>query len=386
MAEYRYDVVVIGGGPAGATASLQLARAGYSVCLVERRRFPRETLCGEFLSHEVIGIIRNLGIESELLLLGPARITRFTLCPDRGPMFSEPLGFTGYGMKRGAFDQLLLSTAEKNGVKVLQPVEAEEVFRSADGFEIQCRMNSATLRLHSRWCIGAFGKTSPLDKRLRRRFAGVRTQMNGIKFHMPADALVGIDEDEIRIFTGPGMYCGVNHVDNGFATICFLERRSGDNLPPRARLRELMAANRHFAYVMGRSAIAEVGDAPIYGAGNIFFGTRNLVEHGMFMVGDAGRVISPLAGDGISMAMQSAQLLGRLFLEARSSAPDERTLEKEYCRQWGQMFNSRIRAAAILQHIILSTPLRRIGVALLSLYPSLLRAAIGFTRERAGHG
>ncbi|MCX6134527.1 MAG: NAD(P)/FAD-dependent oxidoreductase [Ignavibacteriales bacterium] len=380
MAENRYDCVVIGGGPAGATVALQLARAGYSVCLVERRTFPREILCGEFLSHEVVGITRDLGIESEFLSLGPARISRFTLCPDRGPMFSELLGFAGYGMKRGAFDELLLNTAARNGVKLLQPAEADDILRSADGFEIHCRMDGAPLILYSRWCICAYGKTSPLDKRLGRQCAGARTQMNGMKFHVPSEALVGIDEDEIRIFAGPGMYCGVNHVGNGFATICFLERRSGDDVPPRARLRELMRANPHFADVMGGSGIATAERAQVYGTGNIFFGARNLVENGIFMIGDAGRVISPLAGDGISMAMQSAHMLGRLFLDARSSTPDERALEAEYRRRWELMFNSRIRAAAALQRIVLSTPLRRFGVALLSLSPSLLRSAISLTR------
>jgi flavin-dependent dehydrogenase len=383
MAENRYDFVVIGGGPAGATVSLQLARAGYSVCLVERRTFPREILCGEFLSHEVVGIVRELGIENEFLSLGPARITRFALCPDRGPTFSELLGFAGYGMKRGMFDQLLLNAAARNGVKVLQPAEAEEIVRGSENFEIQCRLNGEPLTLRSRWCIGAYGKTSPLDKRLGRQCAGVRTQMNGIKFHVPSEALVGIDEDEIRIFAGPGMYCGVNHVGNGFATICFLERRSGDSVPPRKRLRELMTANRHFADVMGGSAIAAAESAQVYGTGNIFFGARNLVENGTFMIGDAGRVISPLAGDGISMAMQSAHVLGRLFLDARSSTPDERNLEAEYRRRWELMFNSRIRAAAALQRILLSTPLRRFGVALLSLSPSLLRSAIGLTRGQS---
>lgn len=362
--------------------SLQLARAGYSVCLVERRAFPRETLCGEFLSHEVVGIIRNLGIDREFLSLGPSPITRFTLCPERGPMVSEPLGFTAYGLKRGAFDQLLLDTAIRNGVRVLQPADADEIIRSGEGFEIHCRMNDTRLTLQSRWCIGAYGRTSPLDKRLRRPFAGERTRFNGIKFHVPATTLTGISADEIRIYTGPGIYCGVNHVDGGFATICFLERRSAENVPPRWRLRELVAANKHFADVAGVAAIAALDDAPVYGTGNIYFGTRNLVENGMFMVGDAGRVISPLAGDGIGMALQSAQVLGTLFGEHRRAGPDARILEAEYYRQWERMFNSRLRAAAALQRIMLSTPLRRFGVALLSLSPSLLRAAIGMTRDR----
>jgi menaquinone-9 beta-reductase len=381
MAESKFDIVVIGGGPAGAMVSLTLAQSGYSVCLVERREFPRETLCGEFLSHEVFDIIGHLGMEHEFLQLGPTPINRFALCPESGPILSESLGFTAYGLKRGAFDQFLLNAAIRQGVHVLQPAEAESVVRRGDGFEVYCRTGEASRSLQSRWCIGAYGKTSPLDKRLHRPFAGRRTQLNGIKFHVPSSALTGMNADEIRIFTGPDMYCGVNQVNSGMATICFLERRRGDNVSPRVRLRELASANKHFAGILEGRMMSVVDDAPIYGTGNIFFGRRNVVENGIFMVGDAARVISPLAGDGIGIALQSGELLGRLFREHRHSGPNPVVLEAEYRRRWGQAFNARLRSAAALQRIMLSAPLRHIGAALLSLSPSLLRAAIRLTRE-----
>jgi flavin-dependent dehydrogenase len=177
------------------------------------------------------------------------------------------------------------------------------------------------------------------------------------------------------------MYCGVNQVNSGMATICFLERRRGDNVSPRARLRELASANKHFAGILEGTMMSVVDDAPIYGTGNIYFGRRNVVENGIFMVGDAARVISPLAGDGIGIALQSGELLGRLFREHRHSGPNPVVLETEYPRRWGQSFNARLRSAAALQRIMLSTPLRHIGAALLSLSPSLLRAAIRLTRE-----
>jgi flavin-dependent dehydrogenase len=178
------------------------------------------------------------------------------------------------------------------------------------------------------------------------------------------------------------MYCGINRVEGGSATICFLERRKGDDVSPRARLRELAAANKHFASVVSGEAMSAIDEAPIYGSGNIFFGRKNVIENGIFMVGDAARVISPLAGDGIGMALQSSKLIGELFREHIHSKPDPLTLEAEYRNRWGQMFGSRLRAAAALQRIMLSSPLRRLATTLLSLSPSFVRVAISMTRGR----
>jgi menaquinone-9 beta-reductase len=385
MSDSAFDFIVIGGGPAGSMASLILAEAGYSVCLMERRAFPRETLCGEFISHEVISIISDFGLVRGFLELGPAPITRFSLCPDRGPIFTESLGFAAYGLRRGTFDQFLLNAARGHGVHVLQPAEAESVVRRGNEFEVQCRLNDVTQSFQSRWCVGAYGKTSPLDKQLFRPFAGTRTRLNGVKFHLSSAALAGMNANEIRIFTGPAMYCGINHVDSGMATICFLERRKGEDAPPRARVRQLAAANKHFASVVSEQAMSAIDEAPIFGSGNIYFGRRSVVENGMFMVGDAARVISPLAGDGIGMALQSSQLVGTLFREHIHSRPDPLTLEAEYRNRWERMFASRLRASAALQRIMLSSPLRHIGTTLLSLSPSLIRLAISMTRGQAGH-
>ena len=380
MTHAPVDIVVVGGGPAGAAAAIYTARAGYSVCLVERHSFPRETLCGEFLSREVIAVLRDLGLEQEFLSLSPSHISRFTLCPDRGPPLSEPLGFTGYGMKRSTFDRMLLESARSYGVSIIQPADVESEVRLEDGFEFLCRTPEGIRTVRGRWAVGAYGRSSPLDRQLKRPFAGTRTGLNGIKFHVPASTLAIDRSDEILICTGPGIYCGVNHVDGGTATVCFLEQRRRDDQRPRGRVRELAECNPGFARIMTPDALRAVDNATIHGTGNIYFGPRSVVERGMLMVGDAARVIAPLAGDGIGMALQGAQLLGRIFEHERRAPEGREALEQRYRREWEKLFKVRVRTALLLQHVILSTRVRRLTSSLIESFPSLLRTALRLTR------
>jgi flavin-dependent dehydrogenase len=382
MAEPRFDIVVIGGGPAGSAAALYAARSGNSVCLLEKQPFPRETLCGEFLSGEVTAVLRDLGLEQEFLSLSPSRITRFTLCPDHGERLSEPLGFTAYGMKRGTFDRMLLESARSNGVTILQPADVESVVRLDEEFEVRHRTAEGLRTVRGRRVVGAYGRSSPLDGKLQRPFAGRRTGLNGVKFHVPAATLADVRPDEILISAGPGIYCGINHVNGDSATLCFLEQRTTQSRPPRERLRELAEHNRGFARIVTPDALLAVDHATVHGTGNIFFGPRSVVEQGIFMVGDAARVIAPLAGDGIGMALQGAQLLGRLLEQERQTPRGHDAFEGSYRREWDDLFKTRVRAALLLQQVLFSAPMRGVVTSLLTSVPSLLGIAVRMTRGR----
>jgi flavin-dependent dehydrogenase len=380
MAPPPFDVIVIGGGPAGSAAATYTARAGYSVCLVERQSFPRETLCGEFLSHEVLAVLRDLGLDQKFLSLSPSPINQFTLLPDRGARLSEPLGFAAYGMKRSTFDLMLLDCARSHGVSIIQPADVESVDRMGGSLRVLCRTSGGHHTVRARWAIGAYGRSSPLDRELKRPFAGSRSGLNGIKFHVPASTLANVRADEIIICAGAGMYCGINHVDGGAATICFLEQRTEGNRSPRERILDLVEGNPGFAGIISPEALLAIQQGAIYGTGNIYFGPRSLVEDGVLMVGDAARVIAPLAGDGISMALQGAQLLGRVFEHERRASEGRDALARSYQREWERLFKTRVRTAFVLQHVLLSTPLRRFTSSLPGSTPFLLRTALRLTR------
>jgi flavin-dependent dehydrogenase len=290
-------------------------------------------------------------------------------------------------MKRGTFDRMLLESARSHGVAIIQPADVESVIRLKDGFELRCRTPDGPQAIRGRWAVGAYGRSSSLDKQLKRPFAGTRTGLNGVKLHIPAMMLTEVRSDEILICTGPGMYCGINHVDGGSVTICFLERRRGDSRNSRERIGELGGANASFARIMTPDALGAVGRAAIHGSGNIYFGPRDVVANGMFMVGDAARVIAPVAGDGIGMAFQGAQLLGRIFRDERRTPKGRDVLERRYRREWGDLFRARLRTALLVQQVLLSPQLRRFALPLLRTAPALLRTALAMTRgsSRTGH-
>lgn len=349
----KYDVAVIGGGPAGATASIYLKRYGFNVCLIEKRAFPRETLCGEFISKEVVNILHELDLWQEFLALNPNPISFLRFIDDKGHELKKKLGFTGYGIKRGKFDRLLLNEAKALGVEVFQPVEVKNIFKGKGLYSLSVlSKDKKVTEITSEKVIAGYGKQNQLDRQLNRSCAGVRSGLNGIKFHVPLSLCPNISECEIQIYTSKGIYCGVNTVDDDIVTVCFLEDHNFFPGTSREHLKSLLQNNTALKNLFEASIDEFIDCAPVYGIGNIFFDKKSLTENGIIMIGDAARVIAPLAGDGIAMAMQSARIASDIL--SRNFRASDSRIVKLYESVWKNKFNSRVILARILQKIILN--------------------------------
>jgi flavin-dependent dehydrogenase len=380
MTELTTDILIIGGGPAGSTTALYLSELGLNIALIEKKIFPREVLCGEFLSKEVTDVLKELKIFNDFLSLNPNKLNSFQAIDESGIELKSDLNFDAYALKRSIFDLFLLNKARSKNVKIIQPAEVISAKNSNREFISVIKENNGNkLQIKSKLVIAAYGKQNILDKKLDRDFVNKKSNLNGVKFHLPTNLLEKQFEDEIRIYTDEELYCGMNQVSDTEMTVCFLENRKQSKIPSRERLIEVIKSNNHFKKVFSEDAIDYIKTSNIYGTGNIYFGKREVVENGIIMVGDAARVISPLAGDGIGMAMESAKLLYSVFNQYKLDNIDK--IYSKYVTLYDKIFSKRLKTAKIIQGIILNRKLRRLGFGLVKNYPSLLPYLIKFTRN-----
>ena len=382
MTEQSTDILIIGGGPAGSTTALYLAQLGFEITLIEKKIFPRETLCGEFLSKEVTDILRELNLFNDFLLLKQNQLKSFRAVDDTGIELKSKLSFDAYAMKRSIFDSFLIEKAKERKVNIIQPAEVISITNSDTGFVSEVEDNSnQTINFSSKMVIAGYGKQNILDKKYRRDFVNKKSNLNGVKFHLPINLLKNSFNDEIRIYTIDGLYCGMNQVSDKEITVCFLENRKQSKIPSRDRLIDVIKSNKQFQKIFREEAIDFIKSTNIYGTGNIYFGSREVVENGIIMVGDAARVISPLAGDGIGMAMESARMIFEIINKFSIGNMNREKIYSVYKKQYERVFNKRLYTAKIIQGIILNRKSRRLGFGLAKNYPALLPYLIKFTRS-----
>ena len=195
----RKTIYILGGGPAGASAALAAQREGSPVSLIEKSKFPRHKVCGEFFSPEIAPALEQLGAWDAFLGAGPARVRRIKLNFGQRRKISR-LPECAWGLSRYAFDALLLGLVQAPGAELLR----------------ESNDDAAPL-------VIASGRNAS-----RSRAAG-KNRLFGFKAHFE-----GPVDDAVELFFFDGCYVGVNPVEGGRTNVCglgpedFLRRHAFD--------------------------------------------------------------------------------------------------------------------------------------------------------------
>ncbi|HEY2829445.1 MAG TPA: NAD(P)/FAD-dependent oxidoreductase [Thermoanaerobaculia bacterium] len=329
------DVAVIGAGPAGSTLAALLASRDVKVAIFDREAFPRDKLCGEFLSYDALPIVELLGVD-----LGNAPRVEHCRVVSRHATYEFDLPQAARGVSRMTLDDLLHRAAVRNGaIPVTDTVTSLE---SVDATVI----------------AGAWGRWGRFDAQLGRGFVRDRAHRNfGFKRHYH-----GPTTNVIELHSFRRGYLGVNSIDGGLANICGLvhaSRLEGHKGRWDAFVETIRAEEPALDALYARHTPAQ---EQFLSSEPVIFRARSAVEAGIFMVGDASGVIDPLTGNGMAMAMQSALLAAPLILRLLRSLQDRAQIESEYRERHRTMFAPRIRWSRAVARLLSDPALLDIAI------------------------
>lgn len=384
-----YDVIIAGGGPAGASAAIHLSMSGARVLLVEQKKFPRPKLCGEFISPECAVHFERLRVAEALSAAHPADLAATVFYSRRGKNVRVPsswFGATGValGLSRAEMDERLLRRASEAGAQVLEEAHANSViFENQTARGITIRKGARETTYHAPIIVDGTGRTRALTRRLAanaKRVRRERAPMVAFKAHLEDTR---IEPGACEIYFYRRGYGGLSSIENGLSNLCFIAsardvRACGADAD--RVMREVVCKNQRAAFTLKHARLnANWLAVSLEGFGRSSVAPTN----GLLAIGDAASFIDPFTGSGMLMALESGELAAQAIGEflnhgSRISSLDQ--LQTAYADRYRQAFKSRLTVSSWLRKAAFVPGLAEAAIAFFGASDHLRRKLAQATR------
>jgi flavin-dependent dehydrogenase len=335
-----YDLIIIGGGPAGTSAAITAPRESAKVLLLERGLFPRHKVCGEFVSAESLDLLDSLlGPNDKASLENAIRISKTRVFLD-GRTIETSVSPSGASIARFDLDAALWESARIQGIDSRQRITVHEV-RGTGPFNVVTSNGD----FESQAVINASGRWSNLTATGAQE-AGLSRKWLGLKGHFSEPS----PHHSVDLYFFDGGYCGVQPVKVDYSS------EGGNRINACAMVRADVASTlkdvfRRQPQLEERSRGWEQISEPV-STSPLLFRTPTPVRDGIFMAGDAAVFVDPFVGDGISMALRSgalaAQALIPFFRKEVSLQNAARSYQKAYHQRLAPVF----KASSIIRRML----------------------------------
>ena len=360
-----YDIVVVGGGPAGSAAAITGARCGARVLLLERGRLPRQKVCGEFVSAEGVETLRRLDAKvADRLLAGAPRIGRSRIFVD-GQCVEVAIEPKAASITRFELDRALWQAAESAGAECRLETEVAAVGARAGTFLVTIAAGGgrATQDIPVSGVIDASGRWSKLRA----------AEGEALLRPSPQDRLVGLKAHFRTAEAGPpavdlyffrGGYCGVQPIGGGKVNACAMLRADVASTMDQVLSLHRALAERSREWKQAGDAVA---------TSPLIFETPRPVRGRVLCAGDAAGFVDPFVGDGITLALRSGCLAAEAALRH-----DAQWYGREYRARLQPVFGN----ASWLRRVMALPSIARRPIVATLRAPFIGRAVINATRAR----
>jgi menaquinone-9 beta-reductase len=339
----HYDIGIVGGGLAGLSLAIQAAKSGYTVVLVEKEKYPFNKVCGEYISLESWPFLQSLGVPLQDLCL--PIIKKLTVSAPSGKLLQHDLPQGGFGISRYKLDNLLKEIAIKKGARVIENCKADDIIFDKGYFTIK----TFTQQISCTVCCGSFGKRSNIDIKWNRHFVQQKpNSLNnyiGVKYHVK----INFAANEIALHNFKDGYCGISQIEDGLCCICYLTtasnlKKSNNNIADMEAL--ILHKNPHLKNIFKQADI--VYNKPVT-ISQISFAKKTQVQNHVLLIGDAAGMITPLCGNGMSMALHGSKIAFTKINAYLNKTISRNEMEVQYEAEWKKLFGTRLKTGRLIQ-------------------------------------